>query len=250
MRRNVASRLAFMLALVIGGAMPTVTQAGEAYYLLMFSYQRIPNNPDYSHTFATFVRATWEGPGPCADQAHLEVQTISWLPVTGVVRTLAREPEPGRNYTLDETLQMAVKDEARISLWGPFSIEKELYCRALKRIAFLNSGRLAYKANDSGYEAQEVSNCIHGVTGLIDNQRIRLGSPGWGDVASFVVLQRLRPWIREKSPHRWVGARLGLDAYPIVYREGFSGPPTGIFAGVLNRILPERGLQATYGPPR
>ena len=47
--------------------------AGEDYYLLMFASQRIPNNPNYAHTFATFVRATWEGDG-CTAPLKLDHQ--------------------------------------------------------------------------------------------------------------------------------------------------------------------------------
>ena len=39
------------------GSMLGRATADEKYYLLMFSAQRIPRNPNYAHTFATFVRS-------------------------------------------------------------------------------------------------------------------------------------------------------------------------------------------------
>ena len=51
--------------------------------------QRTPTNPNYTHTWATFVRASWPGDGPCPENAVLEDLTISWLPVSGQVRVNA-----------------------------------------------------------------------------------------------------------------------------------------------------------------
>src|SRR4051794_19021682 len=54
-------------------ALDSPVPAADAYYLLMFGSQRIPNEPSHSHSFATFVRAEWVGPA----MPRLEVQTIS-----------------------------------------------------------------------------------------------------------------------------------------------------------------------------
>ena len=98
--------LVFVTALALLLAGPPAAWAGEAYYLLMFGAQRIPNNPDDSHSFATFVRATWPGDGPCPGSPPcLEAHTISWLPRNLEVRTLALLPECGHNFGLHETLR-------------------------------------------------------------------------------------------------------------------------------------------------
>ena len=52
-------------------------RAGEDYYLLMFGSQRVPANPDYAHSFATFVRATWEGDHPCPTNPTIDRQPPS-----------------------------------------------------------------------------------------------------------------------------------------------------------------------------
>src|SRR5262245_47683231 len=89
----------FLLALAL---LPTAARAGESHYLIIFGAQQIPNRPNYAHTFAVFVRATWPGDGPPC-KVMLEAHTISWLPANGIIRTLSLLPECGRNYGLFET---------------------------------------------------------------------------------------------------------------------------------------------------
>jgi hypothetical protein len=101
-------------------------QATEAYYLLMFGAQRTPNEPAYSHSFATFVRASWVGSSaPC-----LEAVTISWVPRALCIRIWALSPECGANLDLATTLRYASANGERISLWGPYQIDRALYLRA------------------------------------------------------------------------------------------------------------------------
>jgi hypothetical protein len=222
-------------------------RAEETYYLVMFGSQRVPNNPNHAHTFATFVRASPRADRPgCA----LEALTISWLPANGVVRTAAFCPECGRNFELHETLRWAANDCQRVSLWGPYQIDCELYRRAANRLAELNSGRVRYKANDAGYRSDKVSNCIHAVSTITEGPRVRVGSPGWGETASFVVLGKLRPWIVQPDRvHPWVGTALGLDEYPLIYRDLGQRPySTSLFGPVFRLFGGERGLEATYGP--
>jgi hypothetical protein len=71
----------------------STAHAGDDFFLLMFGSQRTPSDPNYAHSFATFVRASWPGDGPCPAGAVLEATTISWLPRNGVVRTCALHPE-------------------------------------------------------------------------------------------------------------------------------------------------------------
>src|SRR5947207_11522672 len=135
---------ATLLALLV--LQPTPAHAGEASYLLMFGSQRIPNNPDYAHSFATFVRASWPGDAPCPPVgALLEAHTISWLPQKLPVRACALLPECGRNYGLHETIQDALCERERVSVWGAYLIEPELFCRAVRQVGLLNSGRVRYK---------------------------------------------------------------------------------------------------------
>src|SRR4051794_2213642 len=105
-----------LLAAVALCLLPAPAPAGEAYYVLIFSSQRTPRNPNYSHSFATFVRASWNGPGAHAGRVCLEKHTISWLPRDLEVRTLALHPECGVNLGLDDTIRYAQGNRERVSM--------------------------------------------------------------------------------------------------------------------------------------
>ena len=227
LRRHPAGLLTLLSALaLLALPLPEVARAGEAHYLLVFASQRVPNNPNYSHTFATFVRASWPGDGPCPRCPTLEARTISWLPRSLVVRTLALLPECGRNLGLHETLRYVLASEERVSLWGPYRIDAALYRRALRQAALLESGWVLYKANDMGYYSDDVSNCVHAVSSLADGHRLRFGIPVWGEVASCRVLNELSPWVLDRGRVcPWVGCALGLGRYPIIYRSWDNGFP-------------------------
>ncbi len=251
-RRWHSRLLAYVAAGLLGFGAPTRAPAGEAYYLLVYASQRVPNNPDYSHTFATFVRLSWAGDGPCPAGAGLalEAHTISWLPVSGAVHTLRLRPEPGRNYGLHESIRLALATGQRVSLWGPYQVRPELYALALRRTAELECGGVRYVANDMLRRSDRVSNCIHAVSAVADGRRLRVGSPGWGQVASFAVLRRFEPWVLDRDrTHDWLVGALGLDAYPIYYRA-WAPPYSGALLGPAYRLLGgERDLAPSYGPP-
>lgn len=235
-----------LLLLIFGSG----ARAGEDYFLLMFGSQRVPNDPNYSHSFATFVRASWLGDSPCPVNPCLETVTISWLPCNMKVRTWALCPEEGRNFDLHTTIRWCLDNQMRISLWGAYRIDPDLYFRAQKQAALLESGQVQYKAVDMGYPTDRASNCIHAIGSIANGYRIRVATPGWGESASYVILQRLEPWIYHIGcTHPWVGSALGLDQYPIIYRD-YRRPLSGGVVGPFFRLFgSERDLQATYGPP-
>src|SRR5262249_51970122 len=143
-------------------------------------------NPNYTHSFATFVRATWQDGCPTLPP-RLEGYTISWLPQTLKVRTLALHPECGVNLGLHDTIRYALDNDERVSLWGPFQIEPQLYYRALDRVAELQSGQVLYKANDTFRDAHRVSNCIHAIGEVSTGRQLTITSPAWGDTASYML---------------------------------------------------------------
>jgi hypothetical protein len=216
----------------------------------MFGQQQIPNNPSYSHTFAMFVRASWPGSNPCRTAPCLEVCTISWLPCNMRLRALALRPEGGRRFDLYTTLHWALANDMRTSLWGPYQIHPELYQRALRQAALLESGQVLFKVNDLGHRGDQVSNCIHAVSNIVDGNPVHVAVPGWGETASYRVLCRMEPWIIQGHVvHTWVASALGLDRYPIIYRD-WQNPQISGFGGPIGRLLGnEWDLQPTYGPP-
>src|SRR5687767_478237 len=83
---------------------------GERYFLVLFGSQNVLRQPQYTHTSAALVRVRTADVGAggtvtpgCIDPA-LDVQMISWLPVTGKIDALSRDVEPARNFGLHETL--------------------------------------------------------------------------------------------------------------------------------------------------
>lgn len=204
------------LLLLLGFA--PLCPAGEFYYLVMFGAQRVPNEPKYAHTFATFVKVVDRGPG---SSMQLESHTISWLPTTLDIRVRTLLPEEGYNFELIPTLRWVLDNGARVSRWGPYRIDEELYCKALAQIARLESGKVKYKAVDSGYPTTFVSNCIHAVSDVLARlPKLRVASPGWGEVASYLVLVGYRRHILDDHQvYPWVAEALGLREYPLINRD-------------------------------
>jgi len=235
-----------VLFLLLASASPAPAQ--EAYFLLMFGSQRTPLDPAHSHSFATFVRVRYNGPQPGVPV--LEAQTISWLPENLHNRVAALLPEPGHNFGLHQTLCYALAEGQRVSLWGPYQIAPELYWRARQQVLLLQSGQVCYKAVDSFYRTDRVSNCIHAIDGTVEGYRARVLSPGWGETASFVLLRRLSPWIVDPcQTHPWIGRALGLDGYPLGYRD-LQPPRSGLFGGAVGRMTGQDPvIRASYGPP-
>jgi hypothetical protein len=195
------------------------------------------------------VRATWEGDGPCPESPKLEVHTISWLPRDLIIRTWAPHPECGVNLDLHSTLRYVLDNCERVSLWGAYEIDCTLYYRALRQVDVLQSGQVLYQATDVGRRSDRVSNCIHALSTVADGYRLRVASPGWGETASWAILQRYEPFIIDCRTRTWVGSALGLDQYPIIYRD-FAAPRSSALIGPVSRVLGgQRGIFPTYGPP-
>jgi hypothetical protein len=212
---------AALLTALFAGSAP----AAESYYMLVFGSQ-LPtlNRPNHTHSFAAFVRAT--GPG-CGPQCVAGCYTISWMPRTLEIRTHRLLPECGVNLDLHATLRWALHDCQRVSVWGPYQIRKELFDQALRQVARLQSGEVRYKAVDTGHPTRRVSNCFHALSDLaVEAPRLRVGTPGWGESASYFVALTLSPWILDPGQtHDWVLDRLGLGCFPLVRRD-LSRSPT------------------------
>src|SRR5262249_44362940 len=127
----------------------STAQKGETYFMIIFSQEGPGHEPWLSHTFATFVKAT--GAGADKGQYHLELRTISWLPASRDIRLLRLRPETGKNFSLEETLRWARSLNVRISMLGPYQIQKELYQRAAGQVQRLNQGKIAFKAIDGRF---------------------------------------------------------------------------------------------------
>jgi hypothetical protein len=228
-----------VLLLALLGLAAAPARAGEFCYLMVFGSQSVPTHIKYTHSFATFVRAT--GQGPCADAYTLEVRTISWYPASLEVVAAALLPEPGVNLDLHTTLRVVLAHGERVSLWGPYRVDPDLFNRAWHQASLLESGQVRYKAIDSGFPTDRVTNCIHAVLALDEGYRPHLLSPGFGEPASRFITQRLSPWVLDGGArHDWVAARLGLCAYPLVRRDlpPCTGPVRAAFGSFFGATVP------------
>jgi hypothetical protein len=228
-------------------AAPQPARSQDVYYLLVFSSQRPLSGPNYSHSFATFVRAGCGTPG--SPIVVKNAFSISWLPANMEIRSLALLPECGRNFDLYTTLRFARDTCQRVSLWGPYQIDPDLYRRAADQFARLQSGQILYKADDVAYGNDCVSNCIHAVGSITGGPRLRVLPPGWGDTASYFIVLEFMPWIIDPDhTHDWVASALGLDNYPIAYRVP---PRRGLIPPATGLRIPDRWTATpTYGSPR
>lgn len=183
-------------------------RAEEFHYVLVFGSQ-CGGIARFSHTFAVFVRAV--GTGPCSDSYRVEAHTISWLPESREIRPWALLPEPGQNLDLAGTMEWTRSTGQRVSMWGPYLIDADLFQRAVEQKALLERGCVRYKAIDTGYATDVACNCIHAVSSIVGGYRTRVFSPGYGEVASGYVFRRMEPWVLDCHPHDWVATRLGLS---------------------------------------
>ena len=217
--------------------------ADDHFFMLIFSAQRAWNLPKYTHTFATFVRA--RGRGVPGEDDSFESHTVSWLAASKRVCLLRLWPEPGSNLDLTTSLEWALSVRARISMWGPFQIQKGLFDKALIQKSRLESGAVQYKVFDPGYRHHTASSCIHGVCDIDRDRGPLLTWFRYGESASRFVAVYFLPWMIEPTrTHPWVGDCLGLADYPIINRSLTPECllPTG-------QILPVRSERATAQLP-
>lgn len=197
---------------------PAPAQSEPRYYFVLFGGQSIPFKPNTAHTWATFVKAA-----PGADgTVGLEAVTISWLPAEGPVKPLKLRASEGKNYSLEETFVIAARNNARMSMWGPFETDASRYALAVQQAATLESGAVRFRSLDSLGRNRSVQHCVHAITFADPNLQwlrqpvLKVGEPGTSKLAgkyassgAFVGTQT----------HDWLIPALGLDKVPLVRRE-------------------------------
>jgi hypothetical protein len=195
--------------------------AGEArgdefYYAMIFGSQSKPKLLQYTHTWATFIRA--EGAGPDANNYALFHHTISWLPESLDVRTWTLLPERGVNLDLYQTLKAVYRDHEHVTMWGPFRIHPVVYERSLRVKEILDSGQAEYRAISTPRNLL-ISDCIHAVAavdpifGRVHYPLIRIGKPASRYIARQIMTRSV--FDQWQSDNSWLVPRLALDQYPI-----------------------------------
>ncbi len=165
------------------------------FFLTLYGSQKFLNLLQSAHTFAVFTRREFQENG-YRDVASI----ISWLPCAGVIHLLGAEP--GRNYSLPETLEFVAGTKVRAT--PATRIQEILYKSALERIDQLETGSIEYVMSDRfSTRPDKATNCIHAVSDLsIALASLPMLDTGirHGFAASVTVFNYLRDWFVAPAP--------------------------------------------------
>ncbi len=164
----------------------------DRYFIIPFAYQNDGNDPEFSHSFISVIRVFADNKQPKLTPGlktrryrnrEFEAFTISWLPrdflsnphlcvFSGAGSRLISAKNncplsPGRNFSLEETLKLAVDDKTAVAMWGPYEIHKKGFDLGVRRKRLLDGGTIKYRADDRLYRKDNVAiNCFHAMAGL------------------------------------------------------------------------------------
>ena len=164
----------------------------DRYFIIPFAYQNHGNDPEFSHSFISVIRVLSDNkqsrltPGLKTRRyknRNFEAFTISWLP-----RDFTSNPHlcvfdgvgsrvipqwndcplsPGKNFTLEETINLAAREKVAVAMWGPYEIDKQAFDLAVGRKRLLDGGKIKYRADDRLYRRNQIAiNCFHAMAGL------------------------------------------------------------------------------------
>ena len=211
----------FGVALLMLSLAPARTWAEERYYMLVFASQDAANTVRVAHTFALFVKA--DGTAP------IESHSISWMPSTMTLQPMRREPVPGVNISLKDSLEWAKSVGSRVTMWGPFRVKKELYDMAVAQEEWLNTTPFGHIILDPRYRGKTASNCIHAVSDLDTTQPALETGTAHGNEASEMVVEHFRQYVipSQESSDELIG-RLKLTPTEIRFATVATPAATGM----------------------
>jgi len=164
----------------------------DRYFIIPFAYQDRGNHPEHSHSFISVIRVLADNKQPKLTPGlktrkyknrEFEAFTISWLPhdflsnphlcvFDGVGSRIIPQwnkcpVSTGRNFTLAETIKLAVDAKNAVAMWGPYEIKQGAFDLAVKRKKLLDGGTIKYRADDRLYRKDKVAiSCFHAMAGL------------------------------------------------------------------------------------
>jgi hypothetical protein len=164
----------------------------DRYFIIPFAYQDRGNHPEHSHSFISVIRVFADNQQPKLTPGlktgrhknrEFEAFTISWLPhdfmsnphlcvFDGAGSRLIPQNNkcpvsPGRNFTLAETIKLAVDEKNAVAMWGPYEIKQAAFDLAVKRKQLLDGGTIKYRADDRLYRKDKVAiSCFNAMAGL------------------------------------------------------------------------------------
>jgi hypothetical protein len=166
----------------------------DRYFIIPFAYQNKKNDPEFSHSFITFVRVLADDRQPKLNKGlktgnyknrDFEAFNISWLPADFVgnpnlcvfkgvgARIIPKKNQcptlPGKNTSLEDTINLAVNVQNAVCMWGPYEIKKEGFDGGIRRKNLLDGGTIKYRADDRlTRKDHSAINCFHAMAGLDD----------------------------------------------------------------------------------
>jgi hypothetical protein len=164
----------------------------DRYFIIPFAYQDKGNHPEFSHSFVTVIRVfatnkpaklTPELPTRTYKNWEFEAFNISWLPAdfltnphlcvfdgfgSLIFHKMNKCPiSPGKNFSLRETIKLAVDAKNAVAMWGPYEIAKPGFDLGVKRKELLDRGTIKYRADDRLYRKDKIAiSCFHAMAGL------------------------------------------------------------------------------------
>ena len=164
----------------------------DRYFIIPFAYQDRGNHPEHSHSFISVIRVLADNKQPkltpglekrTYKNREFEAFTISWLPHDFMTnpnlcvfdgplsRTIPANNKcpisPGKNFTLEETIKLAVDQKNAVAMWGPYEINQIGFDLGVKRKHLLDGGTIKYRADDRLYQKDKVAiSCFHAMAGL------------------------------------------------------------------------------------
>ena len=195
----------------LGVCAPDPPADGTRYYMILMGGHGQRFRPRTAHTWATYVKATPNAP--------LEQFTISWLPVSREVRPISFRPEPGTNLSLQQTLDLMITGNHRVSMWGPFEIPQYFFEESQRQKSFLDSGAVMYRVISVRDVNPNTSHCVHAIT-RADPALDRATRPivMYGEAVSQRVANGLAQTGIVAQPnvtHDWLIPALNLERYKL-----------------------------------
>jgi hypothetical protein len=164
----------------------------DRYFIIPFAYEDDGNHPEHSHSFISVIRVLEDNKQPKLTPGletrnyknrEFEAFTISWLPSDFMTnpnlcvfdgplsRTIPKNNKcpvsPGRSFTLEETIKLAVAQKNAVAMWGPYEIKQGGFDLAVKRKELLDGGTIKYRADDRLYQKDKIAiSCFHAMSSL------------------------------------------------------------------------------------
>jgi hypothetical protein len=166
----------------------------DRYFIIPFAYQNKGNDPAFSHSFISVIRvlaigkhASTEGEFRHGKEhgREFEAFNISWLPHdfdtnpnlcvfdgfgSRIFPSINKCPiSPGKSFSLEQTLKMAVHARTAVGMWGPYECKQGAFELGVRRKHLLDRGTIRYRADDRLYRKDQIAiNCFHAIADLED----------------------------------------------------------------------------------